>query len=164
MFKWLETGKKKEEYVPFHDPFFRDSPTPSKNRLIALLKIAKFILAFEHGSLRQNAVTLALAPPPLPRKGTDHRCAVLPWALANGNGAWCSATYSTFTNGNGSWSIATCRDAFRSIRNCRRGVQMNWTWNFDSVILQRISTWFLRGKRTWWAYNQVDLNSWPQIL
>ena len=29
---------KKEEYVPFYDPFFRDSQTPSENRLTAILK------------------------------------------------------------------------------------------------------------------------------
>ena len=36
------------------------------NRLIAFLKKAKSIPGFEPGSLRQNAIALPLAPPPLP--------------------------------------------------------------------------------------------------
>ena len=38
MFKFLETGKKKENNVPFYDTFSRDSPTPTGNRLIAFPK------------------------------------------------------------------------------------------------------------------------------
>ena len=52
--------------ILFYDPFFRDSPTPSENRLIAFPKKAKPVPGFKPGSLRQNAVALQLVPPPLP--------------------------------------------------------------------------------------------------
>ena len=57
-------GNKNEEYVPFYDPFFRNSPTPSDNRLIAFPKKAKSVPGFEPGLLGENAATLPLAPVP----------------------------------------------------------------------------------------------------
>ena len=61
-------GNRKEEgrvRSTFYDLFsFRYSPTPSENR-----KISKSVPGFEPGSLRQNAIALPLAPPPLPKLG-----------------------------------------------------------------------------------------------
>ena len=34
---WKETGEKKKKFAPFYDMFFRESLTPSKNRLTAIL-------------------------------------------------------------------------------------------------------------------------------
>ena len=64
-------GKKKEEYVPFYDPFFRDSPTFSENRLIAFPKKAKFVPGFEPALLGKNAAALPLVQP-LPQN-LNHR-------------------------------------------------------------------------------------------
>ena len=50
-----------EEYAPFYDTFFRDSPTRSKNGLIdSIYKQNKSIPVFEPGFLRQIAVALLL--------------------------------------------------------------------------------------------------------
>ena len=60
-------GNRKEErrrksMYHFMTCSFSDSPTPSKNRLIAFPKKTKSVPGFEPGSL----VALPLAPPPLP--------------------------------------------------------------------------------------------------
>ena len=62
------TGMKKEEYEPFYNPFFRDLPTPSENRWIALPKKAKSVPGIEPRLIGKNAVALPLAPPPLAQK------------------------------------------------------------------------------------------------
>ena len=57
---WKQERRRKSMYR------FRDSPTASENRLIALPEKAKSVPGFETGSHGQNAVALPLVPPPLP--------------------------------------------------------------------------------------------------
>ena len=51
-------NRKGERGSLFHDPFFRESPTPSEMDF-------KFFQGSKPGSLGQNAVAEPLAPPPL---------------------------------------------------------------------------------------------------
>ena len=70
----MMTGNRKEEgrvcTVLLH--FIRNSPTPSENRLTAVLnwKKAKSKLVFKPSLPRQNAITLPLVLPPLPLRVT----------------------------------------------------------------------------------------------
>ena len=65
MRKWLETGKKKEEYVSFYDPFFRDSQCLAGIDWLHFQK-AKSVPGFKPGPLGQNDIALLFAPRPMP--------------------------------------------------------------------------------------------------